>query len=206
MVCFNGNIYNQDEEKFEFNSDIEEGNFSGWSYFNKYALLPREFHFVSVVLRIYYKDFLCENKLWFKNGIYHEDNLFTPLACYYADKVRVTNVSGYNYRKRKGSIMSLNLSKRIKDKVWIANELCSFFIPIKEIDKENLYKILASDYIGIFKQALISRYPISGLEKEINSKFFKQVCITLRHKLLFIIISIHPRLLLFYYRLSKLIH
>ena len=74
---------------------------SGMDYYNDNALQHRDFAFVCVVLRAYKRSYLVKYRLRFKEGIYHEDNLFTPLACYFAEKVRTINECLYDYRVRR---------------------------------------------------------------------------------------------------------
>ena len=105
MVCFSGRRYLELEERFLPSDQLEERVYqSGMDYYNDNALQRRDFAFVCVVLRAYRRSFLVENGFRFKEGIFHEDNLFTPQACYYAQRVRVINNCLYDYRVRGNSI------------------------------------------------------------------------------------------------------
>ena len=70
------------------------------------------------------KYFLLKNNLFFKCGIFHEDELWMPFVICYANKIAINHNLFYSYRRnRKNSIMSkLNL-KRIIDRQSIINEL-----------------------------------------------------------------------------------
>lgn len=205
MVCFRGSLYHDTEDRPEKDLDLEEGIFSGWDYYNRYVLRSRKFHFVSAVLRLYRKDFLLHNKLLFKEGIFHEDNLFTPLACYHAKSVRVVNIDAYHYRIRPGSITQTHSFKRISDKISITNELCAFFIPLHGLDKRKLYRVLASDYLGVFIGLNSGEYNFSDIRSLIDYRSFREVGITPRHRLMFYLVMIHPSLLIFYIKLVKVI-
>lgn len=202
MICFNGQRFFEDGKTEQFDKGVSEEKISGWEYYNKYALAPRKFSFISPVLRTYRRNFITDNNLFFKFGIFHEDNLFTPLACYYAKNVKVINVQIYNYRIHKGSITQSENFKKIIDITRVANDLSSFFIPLTGIRKDNIYKSLASHYIGLFKITLYGKFRnrINEVIDMVNFKYFRKVCITHRHKWLYLLICINPKLLLLYYK------
>ena len=61
---------------------------------------------------IYRKNFLLENNLFFKKGLLHEDNLFTPEAFFYAKKVRCFNKKFYFYRKNNLESITQTVNKK----------------------------------------------------------------------------------------------
>lgn len=212
VLCFKGKIYNEAEKIYIYDEDLDEEVLGGWDYYNKYALKLRNFHFVSSVLRLYKRQFLLENKLFFKEGIFHEDNLFTPIVCYNAKSIKIINQTLYAYRIRGGSITQKMDFKKLIDKITIANTLSSFFIPLSVIKKENIYKILANAYIGVFVNTLKlnSHEKLSEVKKLINYNYFRTVCISVRHKWLYMLIYLNPNFLNIYYKfvlvINKYIH
>jgi len=194
LVCFNGRRYFEDGTTEVPDNGIEETQLTGWEYYNKYALVSRKFHFVCSVLRIYRREYLLENNLFFEEGIYHEDNLFTPYVCYYAKTVKVISDCLYIYRIREGSIMQAVNFKRICDIITVANKLSNFFIPLKELDKRQLYREIAGNYFGAFISDNIKLY--GNRDKEIKKMIkwqnFKAVSIYLRHKRIYYLLSVAP--------------
>lgn len=72
------------------------------------------------------RDFLIKNNLFFKSGIYHEDELWMPFVICFADRIAINHNSFYSYRKnRENSIMSELNPKRIIDTQLIIDELQS---------------------------------------------------------------------------------
>lgn len=81
---------------------------------------------------IFKLDFLKYNSLYFFNGIFHEDNEFTPRMLYYTKKVCLSNETLYFVYQNQNSItrtinpkksfdlitVSLNLQKFVQDKVY----------------------------------------------------------------------------------------
>ena len=205
LVCFNGRRVFEDGSTEEPDNEIEELNLNGWEYYCKYALVRRKFHFVCSVLRLYRREYLLKNKLFFEEGIYHEDNLFTPLACYYAQTVKVIPDCLYVYRIRKGSITQSVNVQRLYDMITVANKLSDFFIPISDIDKNNLYREIAGEYFGAFMPEKRKLYGDKDLAIKmlINWNNFKTVSIYARHRRIYLFLSIHSALFRTYIYFEK---
>ena len=188
-------------------SGIEEINLTGWEYYGRYALSKRNFHFVCVVLRIYRKEFLLADGLFFEEGIYHEDNLFTPIVCYYAASVRGIPDILYVYRIRQGSITQSFTDKRIFDTIKVANRLAEFFIPKTDIDKSVVYREIAGEYFSVFMSDKAEAYrgDYSVVEPLINWDSYKAVSLYPRHRRIYRLLSISPRLFRLYLGVEKLL-
>lgn len=200
LLCFNGRRYFEDGTTETPDIGIVEDRLTGWEYYNKYALVSRKFHFVCTVLRLYRREYLLKNNLLFEEGIYHEDNLFTPIACYYAKSVKVIPDILYVYRIREGSITQTVSIKNIVNMVTVANKLSTFFIPKDDIDKLILYRVLSGTYIRVFYPDIITLCGERHIDvKElINWKSFRAVSIYPRHKRLYYLIKFQPFLLRYY--------
>lgn len=154
MLCFAGRRYLEERKEFRQPDELTECSYvSGMDYYNANALQPRDFAFVCVVLRAYKRDFLVENELWFKEGIFHEDNLFTPIACYYAGKVRQMPDCLYDYRVRESSITTTSNRKRLYDMIGTANALAAFFIPKAGFDKTVICRAITHHYQVVLMNA-----------------------------------------------------
>ena len=166
MVCFSGRRYLELEDRYLSADQLEEQAYqSGMDYYNENALQRRDFAFVCVVLRLYKRSFLEENGLRFKEGIFHEDNLFTPLACYFARRVKVLNRCLYDYRVRDNSITTTYNEKRLRDMLGTANELAAFFIAKTGFDKTVVYRAITHHYQVVFKNV-----------PRVERRTFKKIC------------------------------
>jgi len=205
LVCFNGRREFEDGTTEEPDSGIEETQLTGWEYYNKYALISRKFHFVCSVLRLYRREYLLQNSLLFEEGIYHEDNLFTPLACYYAQTVKVIPDCLYAYRIRPGSITQSVNVKRLYDMIRVANKLSAFFIPIQDIDKSQLYREISGEYFGTYMSDNLKLFGNrdAAIKKLIDWKNFEEVSIYPRHRRIYKLISIHPALFRAFFGVEK---
>lgn len=207
IVCFNGRRYFEDGRTETPDEGIEISDLSGWEYYNKYALQHRKFHFVCVVLRVYKRDFLLENNLFFEPGIYHEDNLFTPIALYYAIKIKSIPDTLYQYRIRKNSITQNINFKRITDIITIANRLAEFFIPKTDIDKSVVYREIAGEYFSAFLPERAKTYgnDYKQVYSRINWDSYRKVSLYPRHKLIYNLLRICPCLFGWYLKLERAI-
>lgn len=194
LLCFNGRRYFEDSGQYEEADDLLPGKYqTGWDYYSCNSLSHRSFAFVCVVLRCYRRAFLLSHGLGFKTGIFHEDNLFTPLACFYARKTSVITNVLYNYRVRSSSIMTSRSLQHWKDLIGTANELSEFFIPQKGIEKKTIYQALTHHYQVAFAQA--SPTEDKELLPLVNWESYKIVSGTKpRHRLNFAAMRISPRL------------
>ena len=182
MLCFSGRRYFEETGSCHAADQLQEKAYSsGMAYYNENALLHRDFAFVCVVLRLYRRQFLLENNLWFKQGIYHEDNLFTPLACYYNQKVKQISDCLYDYRVRANSITTTSNAKRLHDLMETANTLAAFFIAKEGFDKTVVYRAITHHYQVVFIKA--SKDEKMGYKRLCDWKSYKTVSRTkLRHR------------------------
>ena len=154
LLCFSGRRYFEKEGKHHEADQLKACTYTtGMDYYNENALQPRDFAFECVVLRAYKRSFLMDNHLWFKVGIFHEDDLYTPMACFYAKKVRQVTACLYNYRVRANSITTTSNVKRLRDYLEIANSLATFFLSKQGFDKTMVYRVITHHYQVVFKNA-----------------------------------------------------
>lgn len=154
MLCFSGRRYLELDDRYLPSDQLEERVYhSGMDYYNENALRHRDFAFVCVVLRLYKRSFLEKKALRFKEGIFHEDNLFTPQACFFAQRVKVINRCLYDYRVRDNSITTTYNEKRLRDMLGTANELATFFIAKTGFDKTIVYRAITHHYQVVFRNA-----------------------------------------------------
>lgn len=182
LLCFSGRRFFEETGAFGVADKLVEKTYeSGMDYYNENALMHRDFAFVSVVLRAYKRTLLVDHGLWFKEGVYHEDNLFTPQACFYAQKVKVLNACLYDYRVRAHSIMTTTDAKRARDLMEIANELADFFLPKEGFDKTVVYRSITHHYQVAFLNVPVERK--NEMKVLCNWKNYKKVSRTkLRHR------------------------
>lgn len=174
MLCFSGRRFFEETNQYNPADVLTEKSYdSGMEYYNENALVHRDFAFVCVVLRLYKRSFLMENGLRFKEGIFHEDNLFTPIACGCAQKVRVINDCLYDYRVRSNSITTTENSKRNKDLLETANQLASFFVSQSCFDKTVVYRAITHHYQVVFCN--VSEDDRPALRKICDWKLYRRV-------------------------------
>ena len=130
LVIGNGKFY------FEDNSEENKHFYSGnklskyLNYENTYTgkeifqfMIQNNCYKMEVWDKIYSRDFLINNNIYFLEGILHEDELFTPTVLSKASKVRYIGDINYNYRQRLGSITKTPGIRSCRDYIKVINEL-----------------------------------------------------------------------------------
>lgn len=154
LLCFSGRRFHDDTGLFNEPDILADRTYpDGCQYYCENALTVRDFAFVCVVLRLYKKSYLEKAGLRFMEAISHEDNLFTPFACYHAGLVRVIPDCLYNYRVRSGSIMTSKKDNLSRDLMMIANTLAAFFSDRQDIDSPVVFRIITHHYQRAFLEA-----------------------------------------------------
>ena len=168
----------------------------GWSYYNRHALEHREVAFVCVWQRCYRREFLIDNSLYFREGILHENNEFTPRACLYAKSIKVIPDVLYNYRVRPGSIMTTRGLWSKESLITIGNELSELFSNENGIDKTIVYQALTQCYQMAFVNN--THEEDQYLLPLVNWQCYRRVSRTkTRHRLQYLALRISPTLFRF---------
>lgn len=202
VVCFNAKKYIEKTEEYKYNVlPSVDGVLKGWDYFNKARLIPSEIHFVCIWQRAYRRAFLEENNLRFAEGIRRaEDDLFSTMVMYHAQTLKVINECVYVYRVRDNSITTTVDINRWYDSLKVQEIMADFFVPLKDVDKSAIYRVLASNYINQFSVKTRALYGDHDkeLQERVKWDYLKEVCVTSRHKRLYLLIKISPKLFRFY--------
>ncbi len=119
-------------------------------------------------LYIYRRDYLQMNGLFFKRGILHEDEQFTPRSFLLAERVMDSGVCFYHYVCREGSITKQK--DRRKNAIDLYNtclELKNIYEKLSDHElKINLLDSLVVKYLTLFQSAQLFRYGKTYLRKD----------------------------------------
>lgn len=182
ILCFSGKRYFESTGEYHPADVLSEKTYQkGMDYYNENALIHRDFAFVCVVLRVYNRDFLMRNRLFFDDDISYEDNLWVPKTLYYAQTVTVIPDVLYLYRIREGSKMRDVSLNRKMDMLKVANRLAAFFIPKRGFDKTIVYRAITHHYQRVLMSA--SKADRKELNRICDWKRYRKVSRTkIRHK------------------------
>ncbi len=178
----------------------------GWTYFCRHRLEATDIHFVCIWQRAYRRQFLVDNHLRFADGILRaEDDLFTTQVMLAAKTVKTITPCLYIYRIRANSITTTVDRRRFDDSLRVQRLLTDLFIPLHGVDKKAIYRVLASNYINLFSRKTKSLYGNIDREMQrwVDWRQFRTVCLTPRHRRLYHLIRIHPSLFRFYELLTR---
>lgn len=141
-----------------------------------------------VQFALYKRKLIVENKHYFKPGILHEDELWTPQIYLFAKKVVYLHYNFYYYWQREGSIThQKNREKNCRDLITTCNELYEKYKNLNKDSKKYLNDYLCTNYL----------YAIY-IGKEINANriFAFKIAGTIRNKIKALIYFFSPRLFL----------
>lgn len=193
LVRFQARTVTDDNEKIDYNEEEFKG-LNGEEAFDRIV----KFHFIDsiwcyAIKRKYYE----KEKFEFKKGTVHEDFGLTPLIVIKASKVNSIKYIGYNYYRRKGSIMNT------PDYNWTKRKVKDFFNHYlnldKEIEKINVNKDIFKSYIA--NNVIMKICELKGKDYKEYKKKLKEVNVydnlltnTTSRKIKKIIYKISPKL------------
>lgn len=118
-------------------------------------------------LNMYRREYLLENELYFKKGIYFEDIQMLPRVFLQTNRIATIDGTFYHYVVRDNSIMTTDGrdSKKVNDSIEIYRQWLEMFknIDDKELQKY-LYGILVKYYISNCKVRGIEGFVIDGMD------------------------------------------
>lgn len=119
---------------------------------------------------IYKRKLIVENSLFFKTGIYHEDELWSPQILYKANLIYVSDIIFYHYNIRSGSItQSKDKTKNSLDLLDTCEELIVFSMTIE--DRE-LRRLMQNRIAMVYMKAIyIGKLITKEFKNSINRKF-----------------------------------
>lgn len=172
------------EQRLEFNKDrynraghISTEIFSGQTFFK--TTYPLYFN-VSACMVAFRREFLIEHNIFFQEGVYFEDNVFSFKAALEADLVQYIPKQLYLRRYRYESIMTSKVNlKKLGDYVYIEQEICKYILQTKHRYSGNVlwkmyyfaYKIL-EDFHSMCGQYTGNANEINEMEREIYKSIF----------------------------------
>lgn len=165
------------------NKFIEKSNkiYEGQEIFK--LKLKNRCYLAAACINMYKKSIIREIK--FKEGIYHEDELFTAKVLLKAQKVGLYKKHFYSYRQREGSIVNQNNNiKRAYDIFNICLELEESFVNINDSELKNLL----GNYLTSICMNYIYIYNIIEVDSDIL-KFIKRYSTNNENKIKYIILK-----------------
>ncbi|TYQ15974.1 UNVERIFIED_CONTAM: Glycosyltransferases involved in cell wall biogenesis [Acetivibrio alkalicellulosi] len=159
--------------------------------------------YMAAWLNMYNRDFLISNNLFFKYGLIHEDEQFTPRVFLKAKKVIGTDITFYNYIIRDGSITTQeNKVRNAEHLIETCKELEEVYNKIEDIElKSLLLDNLVNKYLNVFQVAGLHKKKYSYL---IDSDFLNNKAYTSRNKRRVLLWKINKKLYFYSNQIYKL--
>lgn len=174
----------------------EYGAYTG-EEFLKRSLLQNKMPMAAVIC-LYKREFLMQNALFFKVGILHEDENFTPQAFLKARSVYNSGICFYRYYIHSGTITTkADLSRNASDMYETCCQLAELYQAIDDKElKALLLDSLVVKYLSIFQAGKIYQYG----KQYIHKKFVFKYSRSLKTRLKSVLFCINCRL---YYQTNQ---
>ena len=135
--------------------------------------------YAPVWVNIYKRRLFIDNNLYFKEGIYHEDEEFTPRAILNSKNISIYYKNFYIYRQREGSITKSKLDiKKGRDVFNICLDLEKYCSTIKDYNLKKAFK----NYLANISLEQIYKYKFVKVNKDIK-KFILRNSTTIGSKI-----------------------
>lgn len=156
-----GNYINVSDGKESINiNQMDSNTYNGYDFIKKYFLQIKPP--IMAWLLFSKKEFLLKNNLFFKKGIYHEDEHLTPTIMLNAKRIKYINYNYYYYVNNPASITNKkDKTKNIMDIYAICDELYEKY---QSINDRLVKKLLIDRLVYI-------RFLAFGMQNEFNKKY-----------------------------------
>lgn len=159
ILYFNVQVIEYGEKKSV--SDIVEAyKISGDDYYSQVLQHHQHFPFVCVWNGLFRRDFLSSNNLLFYEGIYHEDELFTPITLHFAKTVSSIQTVLYVYCVHELSLTTRITVKHCQDLECVVEHLLDFFQSNRTLDS------IKKQYLSFLQTTIIRRAVENNLPRK----------------------------------------
>ncbi len=157
---------------------IHRGNYISNSYI-KDQIIASKYYWTVAWQGIYRTQFIKKNKLYFKKGIYHEDDLWFPEVILKSYKIFYIESQIYLYRMRNNSITKdnhKNDKKHLMDIIYIYDYLYKIFP--EYVNDKTLLKLAMGDISKRYLHAIYCyrAYMYSDVMKQIDKRKIWKEC------------------------------
>lgn len=157
------NRYFHEDESLSKLKDIVTGE-SMFSY-----MIKNHCYKIQVWDKLYRREFIMSNNIFFKEGLLHEDELFTPNVFYYARKVKYYGNIDYNYRQRALSITQTVSIKNANSYIKIVDEFME-----KEFNEGEYSKALRQRLVQLYFRTFQISLRLDKKDKKIIKEKMKK--------------------------------
>lgn len=180
-----GTAFYKTKEKFSHKNNVTGTEFMVQSIKNK------SYSSVSVQ-GIYKKSFLINNKLFFKKGILHEDELWMPKVLISAKNVKYTDNDFYMHLQREGSITHREDKKdNALDLIKISYDLEQLY---SQISNKKYKRELTNRAVSLYINAYITGKLYDDSKFKVDYKFLLKNVNTLKNLLKILAVKMNSRL------------
>lgn len=151
----------------------------------------------TVWLGIYRREYLVSNELWFKKGILHEDELWTPIVMLKASAVKYLPEGIYIYRIRSNSItqgVNRDHSRNVESYIFIYDYLLRYYT--EKVSDRRLASMMLNDlcgrYLFVIREWKFFDYPL--LAKNIHYKEIGKYSTSFKNRIRALLLYLHIKI------------
>ena len=193
IVCNSKKVYENGKIEDECKYSIKKGNYSSNEFMETLKKNPKSVIFAPQYY-IVKKDFLIKNKLYFYEGIIHEDELWIPQLLILAKNIYYSNLNIYYHYMWSGSVMhSTKKEKSGNSCLIVSKELFNIY---DNSNRDDL-QFLRDKCVNIFLQAVWKIPNFMDNKENINRTLPIKNALYFKTKIKSIIYFISPKFYLF---------
>lgn len=189
-----GNCIRVEQDVQEYQMFSQSIGICSGKEFIKKQLEKRTFH-ITAWRNVYRKKFLLENNLFFKKGIYHEDEQWTPRVFLPAKKVMNTDIIFYYHVIREGSITQKKSQE--KNGLDLINTYNDLSVIYSKLDDFYLKELLNDNLVDTYLEGVYKTKGLTIIEKE-DMAFLRNNAISKRNKFKVCLIMLNKKIYYFY--------
>ena len=157
--------------------------------------------YMASVQCLYKRSFLLSHNMWFREGLLHEDELFTPVVFYKANSVLPTDLICYNHMIRTGSITTQ--SNKIPNAKSII-EICKLLnMEFEKISDKTLRRYVLEHAVDLYYKVFIDAELLKHKDIRISRKYLIKHSKSLKNRFRTLEYLISPSLLFFTERIRR---
>ena len=151
-ILYTGVIEERGEDKLKKYGYVSESdkNYTGYEFLK--SELGKRNLYAPACLGVYKRTLIVDNNLFFKPGIYHEDELWTPQVVDKASKIYLSKYMYYHYVKRENSITTRK--DRTQNGLDLINSCYDLLDIFGAMDDEYLKKMMDNHIAMLYMKAM----------------------------------------------------
>lgn len=152
IIVYNGIAFDDYDNEISFhkNSYFNVSNNLKQRVFTGIEFASEGIGYISPCMKLYKRDFIIKNKIYFTEGKFGEDVEFWYKCCMTAKRIKYIEHIGYYRRYRRNSTMTGNSKKVIRDRIESLDKLQNMILSLDKKDRVAFENNLTTYALGLY--------------------------------------------------------